>query len=227
MKVKTNKKLTKKKGAFRRKRPFKKATLSRSLVTAGKGFPTKMIMTHKYFENIDLSNVAGSTGIHNFRANSMFDPNMTGSGHQPYYTDQLGAIYNHYFILGSKITVTIAHKASTNTMSVACVYLNDDTTVTPTYYALQEQNKARFVTLPFGSNDPFKIVCNYSAKKTFGPGTLANTSLKCSGSADCTEASVFTIACFPQDISSTQSYSLSVMIEYIALWLEVKDLASS
>lgn len=224
------------KGTYlRKKKPTKKkvykkapkATISRSIVTAGKGFPQKMIMTHKYFECQDITNTAGSTGTYNFRANSMFDPNITGTGHQPYYFDQMSAIYNHFFVLGSKITVTVQHDVTTNSTAVACVYLNDDTTVTPTYYALQEQNKARFVTIPTGSNNPFKISCNYSARKTFGPGTLANTSLKGSGSADCSEAAVYTIAVFPQDIASTQNYNITVMIEYIAVWLEVKDLGIS
>ena len=33
------------------------------------------------------------------------DPNHTGVGHQPLYFDQLMTIYNHYIVIGAKITV--------------------------------------------------------------------------------------------------------------------------
>lgn len=40
-----------------------------------------------------------------FRTNSLFDPDWTGTGHQPYRFDQLAAIYRKYTVVGSKITV--------------------------------------------------------------------------------------------------------------------------
>ena len=36
--------------------------------------------------------------------NSLFDPDQTGTGHQPYYFDQFAALYNRYTVLGSKLT---------------------------------------------------------------------------------------------------------------------------
>lgn len=219
----------KKKKVMKTKKVVKKVNIkkSQSLVKAGLGFPLKMLMTHKYFETFDVMNTVGSTGVYQFRANSMFDPNFTGTGHQPYLFDQMAAVYNHFFVISSKITITVSHNATTNTAASACVYLNDDTTVTPTYYGLFEQSKCRFTTLPLGNVDPHKLTCTYSARKIFGPSTLANISLKGNAAADCSESSVFSLCIFPQNVSSTQSYNCTALIEYVAEWVELKDVGQS
>ena len=51
--------------------------------------------------------------------NSLFDPNRTGTGHQPYGFDQLSTFYNRYYVTGSKMTVTFS-----------CQTKDNDTTVT-------------------------------------------------------------------------------------------------
>jgi len=45
--------------------------------------------------------------IWQFRANSCFDPDYTGIGHQPMYFDNLAAVYQRYRVIGCKITVTV------------------------------------------------------------------------------------------------------------------------
>lgn len=217
------KKATVKKRRVRKPKPTKSITR----VTAGLGFPKQMTMTHKYFETFDMSTISGSTAKYSFRANSMYIPNATGGGHQPYYFDQMSAVYNHWFVLGSKVTFTISPDATNNSTSVAAVYLNDDTTITPTYYALMEQSKGSYKVMPNGNQDPHKLRCSYSAKKTFGPGILANTSLKGSSTADCSESAVYSLIIYPHDITSSHTYNITVMIEYIAVWLELRDVAQS
>jgi len=47
----------------------------------------------------------GYQDLHYFRGNSLFDPDETGFGVQPYGYDQTTAIYSSYMVLASKITV--------------------------------------------------------------------------------------------------------------------------
>jgi len=47
--------------------------------------------------------------LHVFRMNSLFDPDRTGVGHQPYGRDQLANIYNRYRVNGFKYEVWGAH----------------------------------------------------------------------------------------------------------------------
>lgn len=70
------------------------------------GFPTSFRTKLRYHEAIALSSVSGSVSSNVFRANSCFDPNQTGTGHQPMYYDQLTAVYNRYSVNYSKIRVS-------------------------------------------------------------------------------------------------------------------------
>lgn len=58
----------------------------RNNVSLGLGFPKIVKMTHRYFENATLVTSAGGTpAFQRFRANGMYDPNQTGTGHQPMF----------------------------------------------------------------------------------------------------------------------------------------------
>ena len=58
----------------------------------GQSFRTKL----KYVENIVLSSAAGAVGRNVFSPQNMFDPNQTGTGHQPMFWDQFIALYDKY-----------------------------------------------------------------------------------------------------------------------------------
>jgi len=53
---------------------------------------------------IDVANFGISAQV--FRANSLYDPDYTGTGHQPNGFDQLIAAYNHYTVVGCRIRVS-------------------------------------------------------------------------------------------------------------------------
>lgn len=64
----------------------------------GDPFPVRMFVTQRYGQLNTLT--AGSAGLFGseqiFRLNSLFDPDLTGTGHQPYGFDTLASIYNRY-----------------------------------------------------------------------------------------------------------------------------------
>lgn len=59
-------------------------------------FPTRLITRNKYTEIIDIPTAAASAATYLFNLNSTFDPNRTGTGHQPTGRDVLVQIYNRY-----------------------------------------------------------------------------------------------------------------------------------
>lgn len=219
--VKTVKKSTKRKIT-------KKPALPRnmSMVSMGKGFPKKIKMLHKYHENVQLTSTTGSQANYQFSANGMYDPNITGVGHQPMYFDQCTALYDHFTVIASKIYYQITQLSTSNgPMSVAC-YLNDDSTVTPTFDSLMEQSSAKFASIPAGSNNTYRLSCSYSASKTFGKGVLANNALQGSSAANPTETAVFTLSTWNSN-GATATISVEVFIEYIAVWTELRDIQGS
>jgi len=61
-------------------------------------FPETKLVKHKYFGIVDVPAAAASglTTQYVFRAHSTYDPDYTGTGHQPMYRDEMAAIYNRY-----------------------------------------------------------------------------------------------------------------------------------
>lgn len=56
-----------------------------------------------YTATCSINPSAGVSGDQVFRASDLYDPDVTGAGHQPYGFDQLMAMYNHFCVTGSKI----------------------------------------------------------------------------------------------------------------------------
>lgn len=187
-------------------------------------------MTHRYVENSIQLSSALTMGTYAFSCNGMFKPNLTGSGHQPYYFDQMAALYNHYTVIGAKITVKITPQTATVTVPIiGGVFLNDDATVTPLAIdTLCENSKVRWKTsmnVQDGSSLMFGL--KWSAKKTFGGSILANDELKGTASANPSEQSTFTVFLQALNQSTSLVAYVGVKIEYIAIWHELKDINGS
>lgn len=79
------------------------------------GFPDKMVTNLRYVDAINLTGAVGTVGANVFRMNSCYDPDLTGTGHQPMYFDQIcGAVgsapYSKFRVIGSRITVKFSIK---------------------------------------------------------------------------------------------------------------------
>lgn len=74
----------------------------------GSAYPRRLMVKLKYLDNFLLTlPTSGATAVAQvFRGNSIFDPDFTGAGHQPYASDIYAQMYKYYRVYGSKITVT-------------------------------------------------------------------------------------------------------------------------
>lgn len=108
---------------YKRKRPAKKTTRRRrytrkAVIPRAPRFNNYAPLgkTHsvnfRYTETILINPVAGYAGDYVFSANGVYDPNITGTGHQPYGFDQMMAMFNHCYVIGSKITVRMVSNQS-------------------------------------------------------------------------------------------------------------------
>jgi len=78
------------------------------------GFPETYRTTLVYNEGITLDPGAAGTAYYSFNANSLYDPNYSGTGHQPLYYDNLMAIYGRWRIRKCYITVTVLDMFQSN-----------------------------------------------------------------------------------------------------------------
>jgi len=90
-------------------------------------FPARIKKLLRYSTSSALSAVSGVVQTYVFRANSLFDPDATGTGHQPMGFDQLMTWYNHYCVVAAKITVTF--KAESGETGTVCI--RQDASSTP------------------------------------------------------------------------------------------------
>lgn len=99
--------------SFKRRRPFRRRRRVRRarrrnalpLKVPSVPFPRTKIVKLPYSELISLSEDAAGYGSYTWLANSLYDPNFTGTGHQPRYYDELvGPValtpYNAYTVIG-------------------------------------------------------------------------------------------------------------------------------
>lgn len=82
----------------------RKAGVKKSL-SIGKGFPDKIRTPFVYYQGLTNLASAGTAPLvrHEFRASSLFDPDLTGAGLQPQHFDTWKALYNHYLVHAVKV----------------------------------------------------------------------------------------------------------------------------
>lgn len=89
-------------------------------------FPDKYKTKLRYVDNLQIS---GAAQQYTFRANSLFDPDFTSTGHQPFYYDQLIAVYEKYRVYETSIKLTIINSASSPAFAV-CIPTSQIPTIT-------------------------------------------------------------------------------------------------
>ncbi len=65
--------------------------------------PRKLNATFYYAEELTLDPGVSVTDVHVFSLNGMFDPDITGTGHQPRGFDQLMPLYDHYTVIAAHV----------------------------------------------------------------------------------------------------------------------------
>jgi len=102
----------------------------------GIGFPDLLKCVLKYKENGISFTASPTPAAQVYRINSLFDPNLTGTGHQPNYFDQLTAVYQQYCVVAARMKAEIFNEGTVEINSV--IVYSDVNTSTQTVENLQE-----------------------------------------------------------------------------------------
>jgi len=234
MKGTANRRIKKRRYIKKKRYAFKRSRRTRALIHVG--FPRNQAVKLRYVESITINPGVAVLGYYYFRANSLFDPNQTGVGHQPMTFDMWAGLYNHYTVIGAKCTVHfVGDHLGTQTGCVFGVALTDDATSTSDPTTLVENGTSgyRLVTASGVSNATRmpRFVKKFSAKKFFSVvNPMDNTSrIGAPVTSNPTEEAYFAVFLGPvpglgQDIAA---YNLMVHIEYYAIFSEPKEQAQS
>lgn len=115
--------------------------------------PSRYICKQKYSSafSLSVSNAYSQT----MNLNSVFDPDRTGIGHQPYGFDQLASLYNRYRVISCSYVINAYN--SSNPVRFGCLATNDLGVTPGGISALCEMPLARFkVQMPQGSTSTIR-----------------------------------------------------------------------
>lgn len=211
----------------RRRRRYRKKRVPRQLIT------NRVARTFKYCETFSLNPGAGTAAINTFSANGMYDPNVTGVGHQPLGFDQLvGVLYDQYTVIGAKCKATFSTTGSSGTLSQFRVGIaqRDTSGYSGTGTLLIEQGRTNWTTVaPLGGASQKSVTSKMSIGKFLGRSAImADSDLKGDSGNNPIEQGFFIVwAAGIDDTEDGGAVFCTVEIEYLAVLHEPKLLASS
>lgn len=208
-----------KRSNLRRKKGYKTVNIvGRSL----NPIPQRTIVTMKYAE--DVTTNAG-TGDYVFNLNSIYDPNRTGGGHQPYGHDTFNTLYNRYRVISCKWKV---QAMSTSGIQLAAIPLNEVFSYA-TIAEMRENPRSKFVVQNAGGST------EYLSGNTYIPSLVGRT--KAQYMAD--DRYQATMGSNPSELASLLimtannvgatlgSVGINVLLEYTVEFFDIKHLAQS
>lgn len=224
----------------RRTLPKRNRRVNRHSAYAGSILPSKKNFTFKYVDSIEGLSIIGSPiASHSFRANSLFDPDFTGAGHQPLGFDQIKTMYEEFHVIGCKIKATL-YSATTNGDALLFFIIPSAANNINANFLIasdiMEYPAARWTIIKAGDTDgydrniPKTITHQMNVPKFLGKrgGYLASAVDKCTASANPTEQCAFIVGIASMNnLTNAQSISFSTEIEYIAIAHEPQIILAS
>ncbi len=226
----------------RRRKPYRKRKQRRyrRRTTIGRvkptlpGFPSSRVVKMRYCDQVGLDpSAGGNVASYVYRANSVYDPQNPVGGHQPIGFDIWEQLYNHYLVLGSKITCQfVAGDVNVNDPYVCGAFTSDDSVFsTANFTTLIEQGLSSYTVLQPSSNGNLpRRKAFYSPRKFFAIKDIADNAARLgsavSGNPDEMAYFVLWAAALDQSTNVGAIRAL-ITIEYTVLFAEPKHQAQS
>lgn len=162
------------------KRTYKRTQKKNAIVPISKmplgGFGPTAFVKLRYCQQISVTPTSATAVGNIFRANSIYDPDYTGTGHQPLFFDQWASVYNHYTVLGARIRADFVNTVGAPSTGVGMCGI-DLVDSAPGLSAGADgdasrliENGAKYKTLGnfYNSGAQVSVTRNFSARKFFG-----------------------------------------------------------
>lgn len=184
-------------------------------------FPRTMYAKLRYTTVINFNASAGTATRHYFRAGSIFDPDYTGVGYQPYGHDTYATIYNHYRVVKSDCKICNTTNGANNIMGI---FLSDDTASPTNFNAIKLVKPSKHVPL-CGTTESHTLAMTYNSEAAF-PGQSQNTTALFGNNP--AEEQYFTIyVTGSNELADPGAVSIEVNIDYYVEMSELQSLPES
>lgn len=200
-------------------------------------FGDSLVRTLRYVTEFTMNAGISSQALYTFKANSIFDPDHTGSGHQPMGADELSIFFEKYVVLSSRIVVHALHQGDHNSSNASIIYGYCDNNsgppaTSPTTWIEQRRGSYRVIAGGNSAKTYTTMPLTYYPKKVFGIKdiqdlkSLAGTTG--SGGSDPTDIAYFNIGTsgfqFATDPAEIRCYAI---IDYKVLYTHPEPLPAS
>lgn len=184
-----------------------------------------------YSKGLSLNpGAAGVLATYVISANGLYDPDITGVGHQPMGFDQLMAFYNHYTVIGSRLKATFLNNDATNDCIVGVYTASDSSLTTVAIGTLIEQGDITYTycnNATIGGNNS-TIIRSVGIGKYMGRSNiLSEDDFRGDVSNNPAEQVYFHCVAAPTGTADMSALTLNIEIEYITIFTEPRELAAS
>lgn len=227
-------KTSKKKPYVKRRKQWKR----QKMLTLRPGrtlFPDSIRVKLRYESGaVSVDAGAGVPAVHKVCANGLYDPDVTGTGHQPRGFDQVMPFYTNYVVTGAKITAHfISLSTSQPNIPVVGVSVRSTSATVTDILDFTEDRKTRWkiMSTSDGSKGVVKVQGFFSAKKWFGMGyrqLLADHTKNGSESANPTDGVFFHLFTHAaNDSTDITDIKVRYVVEYTAVMVQPKSISAS
>ena len=170
----------------------------------------------------------GTSGGYVFVANGLYDPNFTGTGHQPLGFDQWMTMYDHYTVHSCRISVIWATSAVGPLM--VSISRSASSTVITDVIRLVENGNINYQMLPVGAVQTVysKHEMEIDIAKFVGVDDVFDMSeLRGTSAANPAENAYFHLCAWSPFVSTQLTATATVVLEYDATFTEPRLLTTS
>jgi len=213
---------------YKRNASMKKAftgTLIQKLPSTG--FPEKLTIRLRYNYFRTFATSGSGYDAYQFKINSVYDPDLTSTGHQPLYRDQLYLIYKYATVVSCNYSILASTTSQTGQLvgALASTYASLDSDVSATIE--RGQNKLKMITA--GMN-PVKLKGVVSMYQIFGKSKTEDITTddlyRHDSGTDPNQLAYLSI--FVQDTSlATSTISTCTTLDFTVVFNEVLKIAQS
>lgn len=169
----------------------------------------------------------GSTQV--WRANGLFDVDISGGGHQPRGFDEMMSFFDHFHVIGAKITVRMVDQNSTKEGTLITLWVADTSTVPTLYSDFSERRSMKTALLPGNGNSGVRTLSHgFSSKRQFGKSPLDDNTQQGDATANPSEGAYFMVNVSNSGVGTfldpVETYTT---IDYITVFTEAKQIGPS
>lgn len=187
------------------------------------GFPPRMRGTIRYHDCVALAGGASTTTSYVVSANGVYDPDITGTGHQPLFFDPMMQIYNHYTVRGARIKVIANSTTGAIDGIRAGLMVSGDTSVSTDFRVNVENGQIQYACLE--SKQVFGSACDLAMSVDIArfqgvKDVLDDPDLRGASNANPAEQTYFHMLCWNPQSAAVPSMSFDFTIDYDVVYQE-------